>query len=332
MTMEYRESAQELFNTCFPMETPADMPESKTNVALAQCFIKLKVDLIADSIDLGLPRAPSAKDITERYHLLLKQAQPGRGPPESELCILRSVAAAPQPQICPSVLAAYRTALRENIPAHALCNGSLFCFRPPSEEERLIREVRLATPLKQLLEAPYSDTFLLQDRIHLAYKVVECGALLTGTSWLASLRTNHLVRSRSEAGFYYTLDIHSPAEAISERSLNTHILLIGTLLIEVGTGMLFKDILCRGQEVMFVLEALETSTPCTRAPTSYTAEEVKKILIKNNLGDWYTSAALHCFGPEIRRKCNLVVRSKGEVRMESKKEVLKDYFLNIYSP
>jgi hypothetical protein len=82
---------------------------------------------------------------------------------------------------------------------------------------------------------------------------------------------------------------------------------------------------------MFVLEALETRASHVRVSTSYTAEEVKKILIQNNLGDWYTSAALHCFGPEIRKKCNLVVRSKGEARMESKK-VLKDYFLNIYSP
>jgi len=333
MTMEYREFSEELFNTCFPMQTAANIPAPRADAPSTQRLLKLKVDLMPHSNELELSRALSAQDIAEKYHLLLNQDWRPRGTPETEICILRSVSTAPHIQISPSVLTAYQTALRLNRPAHARSNGSLFCFRPPLEEERLAREGGHAVPLKQLLEAPYSDTFLLQDRIHLAYKIIECGALLTGTSWLSSLKTRHLVRSRSKAGFYYTLDIHPPTTMISDDSLNTHIMFIGKILIEIGTGMLFKDILCRGQEMMFVLEGLQTRAPYNRVSTLYTAEEVRNILVRNNLGSWYTSAALHCFGLEIRRKCNQLMKSQGdEARMASKKKVLKDYFLNIYSP
>ena len=334
MTMEYRDSAEELFKRCIRMATKANMPGCTSNVDLAQGFIKLKVDLMADLSDLDLQKVSFEQDITERYHLLLNQELQDGSPPEVELCILRSVAAIPQTEISPSVLAAYQTALQDNRVAHARCRGSIFCFRPPLEKERLIPGHHPATPLKELLETPNSDDFLLQDRIHLAYKVVECGALLTGTSWLASLRTSHVVRSRLGAGFYYTLDIQppTPARVISRRSLSVHILLIGTFLIEIGTGMLLKDILSKGEDVLFVLEALKPHAPRIRESAPYTKEEVKKFLIENNLGDSYASAALHCFEPEIRRKCEVLVRSQDGAILQSYREVLQDYFLNIYTP
>jgi hypothetical protein len=333
IAMNYRNSAEELFKMCFDMETGANIPGRRRNVSLAQgSSIKLKVDLMADSSYLELQRASSEQDIIERYHLLVKEDHQGRSPSEAELCIIRAVAAVPQLEILQSIPAAYQTALREKIPVHALCRGTMFCFRPPLEDERLMRGDRPAVPLKELLKAADPDTFLLQDRVHLAYKVIECGAFLTGTSWLGSLRTNNMVRSRFRAGFYYTLDIHSPARAISRRSLSTHILLIGTLLIEIGTGMLLKDIASGGEDILFQLEPLEIRAPQTRASGLYTTEQVKSLLIQNNMGNSYTSAALHCFGPEIRRKCEALVRSKDGDIFESYKEVLRDYFLNVYSP
>jgi hypothetical protein len=332
MTMEYRNSAEKLFKECFSMER-----QCRRNVALAQGFIRLKVDLMAASNGLELRRPPSAQDIAERYHLLLQQERQGSGPSEAELCILRSVVATPQPDISPSVFAAYQAALENNRPAHALCEGSMFCFRRPLEEERLVWSDRHAKPLKDLLEDPNSDTFLLQDRIHLAYKVVECGAFLTGTSWFAKLKTRYVIRSRSRAGFYYTLDIQPPtsARAVSRPSLMTQILFIGAFLIEIGTGMLVKDISFRGDDMLFELEARRTDPTCASPiPSSktYSKENVKSILIKNNLGDSYSSAALHCFGQEIREKCRVLSQSQDEAILKSHKEVLKDYFLKIYLP
>jgi hypothetical protein len=49
------------------------------------------------------------------------------------------------------------------------------------------------------------------------------------------------------------------------------------------------------------------------------------------MGNSYTSAALHCFGSEIRRKCEVLVKSEDENIFECYKEVLIDYFLNVYS-
>jgi hypothetical protein len=148
----------------------------------------------------------------------------------------------------------------------------MFCFRPPLKDERLIRGDRRTILLKELLKAADSDTFLLQDRIHLAYKVVECGAFLIGTLWLGSLRTNHMVCLRSGAGFYYMLDIHSPIRAVSRRSLSIYILLIGILLIGIGTGMLLKDIASGVEDIQFQLEPLEIRATQNRAPVLYTTE------------------------------------------------------------
>jgi hypothetical protein len=332
MTVEYRNSAEELFRECFSMEI-----QRRRSVALAQGFIKLKVDLMAASNGLELRRPPSAQDIAERYHLLVQRDRQGRGSSEAEVCILRSVVATPQPDISPSVLAAYQAVLENNRPAHALCEGSMFLFRPPLEEERLVRGDRPVKPLTDLLEDPNPDTFLLQDRIHLAYKVVECGAFLTGTSWFAKLKTSHVICSKSSAGFYYTLDIQPPTSAtgVLRTTLMTQILFIGAFLIEIGTGMLVKDISSGGDEVLFELEARRTDrTRASPIPSSktYSKEDVKSILIKNNLGDSYSSAALHCFGQEIREKCQVLSQSQDEAILKSYKEVLKDYFLKIYSP
>lgn len=323
MAMEYRDSTEELFRMCFE----ANIPGQNRNIALAQESIKLKIDLIADPSELELERAASAQDIIERYHILFKREQQLGASVEAELCILRSAVATTQSEISSSALEAYQIALRDSIPAQALCKGSMFCFRPPLEEERLVLSDRPVIPIKDLLKSD-SDTFLLQDRIHLAYKIVECGSLLTGTSWLASLKTNHVMRSRSRAGFYYTLDIKppTPTKRISRGSLLTQILLIGTFLIEIGTGMVLRDFLYGSDGMLLKLEGPEA------AINEYSEEEVKRLLTKNNVGDSYAAAALYCFGTEIRRKCRVLAQSQHGAILESYKEVLKDFYLKIYSP
>jgi hypothetical protein len=182
-TMEYRDSSQNLFERCFAIEEEGNMPEvGRGSITSALEFVKLKIDLLSTSDKLELQKSSSVPDILERYHLLLKHTSQGAEHPEAELCILRTIATIEHSEASHSVRHAYQTALRERVVAHALCQGMTFCFRPPLEEERLIQDGWLATPVKELLTYTDSNTFLLQDRIHLAYKIVECGSLLTGTS------------------------------------------------------------------------------------------------------------------------------------------------------
>jgi hypothetical protein len=138
-----------------------------------------------------------------------------------------------------------------------------------------------------------------------------------------------VLRSRSQAGFYYTLDIQPPNPSRSNviRNLRTHILLIGAFLIEIGTGKLFKDINPQGEDTMYELEI-----PQTGVSDLYSQEDVRRYLIQNGVGDSYASAALHCFGSEIWRKCEVLRWSQREDTPKSHKEVLKDYYLNIFSP
>lgn len=263
--------------------------------------------------------------------------------PEVELCVFRSFAEAGS-QFAESVIFACEMALGGKLAA-AKCRDSVFQFRPPHELDRLTRSGQSGTPLKDLLGALDSDAFLLQDRIYLAYKVVECGALLTGTPWLESLKSCRLARSQTRAGFYYTLDIWPPLLAASRQgnNLHTQILLIGALLIEIGTGMMLTNIFYQGQGRQFELMKLGIQDPLHEEPavSSYTEEKVKAILIQNNFGDMYASAALHCFGDKMRKKiCDFqqsldlsdkVTLESKERSLELKKEVLKDFFLNVYS-
>jgi hypothetical protein len=68
------------------------------------------------------------------------------------------------------------------------------------------------------------------------------------------------------------LDIHSPIRAVSRRSLSIYILLIGILLIGIGTGMLLKDIASGVEDIQFQLEPLEIRATQNRAPVLYTTE------------------------------------------------------------
>jgi hypothetical protein len=346
---ENGDSVKELFKVFFPMETGGNNPSPQGNCALPTRLVKLKLGLV-DSSQLELRRPSFDTDITETYHLLLRRERRVGSPREAELCVFRSFAEA-KSQFASSVIEACQVALESGMLAAAQCQDSIFRFRPPLELDRLTRSDRSdrsCTPLKGLLGALNSDTFLLPDRIYLAYKVVECGALLIGTPWLESLKTGRLERSRTRAGFYYTLDIWPRILAVSPQGNNlcTQILLIGTLLIEIGTGMMLRGISYRGQALQFELEKLGVQYPLHQEPagsSSYTEEEVKAMLIQNNFGDKYTSAALHCFGCKIREKCcdflrslpvdlsdNVTLESK-ECSLELKKEVLKDFFLNVYS-
>ena len=84
-------------------------------------------------------------------------------------------------------------------------------------------------------------SFPRSQRIKLAYKLIQCGLLISGTPWLSTLENKIVQRTPRDENedHHFLLDLSCKADASDESTLSAiaqHLFAVGVLLIELGLG------------------------------------------------------------------------------------------------
>ncbi|KAH8590970.1 hypothetical protein B0O99DRAFT_691031 [Bisporella sp. PMI_857] len=229
---------------------------------------------------------------------------------------------------------------------------TLFRFYVPDDTRRIIKTrstgMDQLKPLRALLydlnmirrDAATSQVFPRSERIRLAFKIVECGLFLSGTSWLAELRSSCLQRSlpNIDSRRHFLLD--TPAAAVDFslddfRRFVEHAFSIGILLTEIGTGRVVHEIPGRSKLLGQGLSLYAAGSNPPSNPGLLTGSQIHKLLV-STMGDDYASAVRACL--DTRESWADIdcwkngVRHPIDRRTESYQKVLARYYSDVYLP
>lgn len=354
MAVELRNISEELFHLCLEandriaQERHASQGslDGATVFGASQSSTKFKIDLTGLKEGIELHDVPFQKDIHLLYHLV-----PEWQAPLQELCIEGPLLGLESGRDEGGIFAAYKASQRNQEATILVGDSSTnkwFRSRLPRDTEYLYPPTMNlhgagVSPSKSLQELLYDldepacvnspDEFPYSQRVYVAFKIVECGLFISGTSWLSRLSTRTLQRFSTDRDGYYNYILEAPIlhrkSFKNFEQLALHIFTIGIVLLEIGSGKLVRDIRSdRFGNQQFLL--------CKRGggPDPHgqylSAEAVKDILI-TTMGLQYASVTVYCFG-EIGSKCADASMCIGDMVDESYKDILEDYFVNIYIP
>ena len=132
------------------------------------------------------------------------------------------------------------------------------CSRPAQAGRITISTIRIVV-----------KSMVIAERLDLAFKVVESGLILFGTSWVSALSSNSLKRYKdSEREPRYVLDINVNDEPVTVRlseddfqkeKMHQYVFAIGALLVELALQKTVKDAERRSDGHVLVIEDLPDS-------------------------------------------------------------------------
>jgi hypothetical protein len=185
----------------------------------------------------------------------------------------------------------------------------------------------LNVPISQ--EPP--EKFPRSQRICLAFKIVECGLLLSGTTWLSKLDSRVVQYSPVEEYCHnrFLLGTQASKSDCNDnglRKLAQHIFAIGILLMEIGTGLLVRSTCDKLNFLVY-----EPGTDPETQGSKVTETQIYHGLTVS-MGDKYAGAVSQCLAPKITKCWRAIWRETAEARQSAYKEVLEEYYLLIYKP
>lgn len=186
------------------------------------------------------------------------------------------------------------------------------------------------------------EQFPIKERIHLAFKVAECGLLLLGTPWLSNLNSRQIKRlSRNPMALdgrrsrRFLFEARAEAE-IPLSFIEPHTFRIGVLLAEIALGQPVENIIqwrsSPGIELdLWMAHLRRGSTEMVSLPTGIVIER-----ISNDMPPGYCRAVKFCLQQRLEvRKMDwdeVLNSNDWERRTGIYCHVLQDYFSEVYSP
>ncbi|KAL9038024.1 MAG: hypothetical protein Q9214_005447 [Letrouitia sp. 1 TL-2023] len=302
-----------------------------------------------DGIDLNA--AASRNSIIMRYHLLLPtQLRQGaleiviKGPYEQEkadspdhrgfedACSAAFIKLTSQFRVQNPVQSSAVWSFRSHVPVE----GEKIPF---SDEERwrpltnLLYDPDVPIALERTLSFPRSQ------RIFLAHKFVQCGLLISGTSWLAKLEDKVVKRTpRGPNNAYrFLLELTSDASPLggSGGAISQHLFAVGILLLELGLGKVMKlhDWRRENGRSYPTLKAY-TPTGAEGGDGDIRTPDEWQLLLTITMGDDYTKATKYCLANK-RTECWNQVNQRNLMPKQLEqalKEALQEYYINAYLP
>ena len=347
MALETRHASMGLYQSY--RETSRTDPNASPS---ASDTVRLGIDLIDDNA-IDLDAAQSRNNIVVRYHLLV----PWRSRPQRPLELLVEGPYEPA-KVFPKGTSKQDRGFLEACYA-ALLNASsefkiqcptefrLFRSRTPLENQKLSSSAAGLTDLTELLydldikiAAEPTLEFPRSQRIRLAYKLVQCGMLISGTSWLSRLENQVVKRtSRDEADdYHFLLELPALRESRSDGSLwliSQHIFAVGKLLVELGLGRVVSDVSYRPgrhHPDPDISNHAPGSSPQLDNTTLKAAKWQSQLIIIMGLN--YTGAVKHCLAKKTK-PCWDNAHDMGlspQAREIAYKEILEDYYTEVYMP
>ena len=318
----------------------------------ASDIIRLGIDLIDDNA-IDLDTTQSRNNIVVRYHLLV----PWRSRPQKPLEFLIEGPFEPEQVITEATSrkdrgfleACYAALLDASSEFKIQCPTEfrLFRSRTPLESQKLLSSTADWINLTKLLynldiniaDEP-SLEFPRSQRIRLAYKLVQCGMLISGTSWLSRLENQVVKRTpRDEDNIYhFLLELPAVRESLSEGSfwaISQHIFAVGKLLVELGLGRLVSKVSYRpgsynpDPDISNYAPGRDAGLDGTNLTGAEWQSQLSIIM-----GLEYTGAVKHCLAKKTKPCWNNVhdVDLTPQAREIAYKEILEDYYTEVYMP
>jgi hypothetical protein len=213
------------------------------------------------------------------------------------------------------------------------------CFKNGQNPFRNDNELRpLSTLLYELntsIANEPADKFPRSERIKLAFKIVECGLFLSGTSWFTDLKSKLIQRSRRGIDYnrHFLLETSASKTDFDDshfRDFAAHVFAIGILLTEIGTGRLVHDIPRRSKTLGQGLSLYAARTDPPSNPILLSGARIKQLLVEASMGDDYVNAVKVCL--ESKESWRQAANHTADVRSEVYKKVLAEYYLEVYLP
>ena len=184
------------------------------------------------------------------------------------------------------------------------------------------------------IAAEPTDRFPRSERINLAFKIVECGLFLSGTSWLSGLKSRLIQRSRRgiESERRFLLETSAPKAQFSDsdfRDFAKHAFAIGALLTEIGTGRLIHDIPPPSKTHGQGFSLFPARTGPRSDPIPFTGSRINDLLVVA-MGDEYAKAVNVCL--DSKESWKRARHHTAEGRADVYKKALADYYSEVFLP
>lgn len=227
------------------------------------------------------------------------------------------------------------------------CRAEVYAFRSRVPLDRIVASSTAdLSPLTSLiyeLDLRISDEpalyFPRSQRIKLAYKLIQCGLLISGTSWLSKLENKVVTRTRKdqEDDYHFLLELSNDMEMNNEGKLadiSQHLFAVGVLLVELGLGKFVKSIAWENERSFypgFVMNSPRTES--TSTSSAFTRMEWQSRL-KALMGDDYTKATKFCLVRKTGKHWEMVhdAEIEPDAREAAYLGVLKEYYIRAYLP
>ena len=227
------------------------------------------------------------------------------------------------------------------------CRAEIYAFRSrvPLNKIAASNTANLS-PLTSLiyeLDLRISDEpalyFPRSQRIKLAYKLIQCGLLISGTSWLSKLENKVVTRTRKDKDddYHFLLELSNDVEMTEDgllADLSQHLFAVGVLLIELGLGKLVKSLAWENGRSFYPGFVMgDPSVDSTSRSSTVTRIEWQTRLT-SLMGDDYTKAAKFCLIRKTGKHWDAVHDREIEpdARETAYVGVLKEYYVRAYLP
>ena len=312
--------------------------------------IRLDLSLVDDKI-LDLDAAQSRDSMILQYHLLVPWRSKGLNPLEIliegpfDLGEPLHIETESQPDRG-FAEACYAALMNDTSEFRIPCRSEVRRFRSRAESKISSSNPADWKPLPKLLyclDVPIAAEpalkFPRSQRIYLAYKLAQCGLLISGTSWLSKLG-NQLVkrtpRDRSDT-YHFILELPTAKDSAAEsiiRETPQHLFAIGVILFELGTGRLVNHTAFsrKANDIYPDVFIYEPGQDASTASKYKSANWQSQLTV--SMGDNYTNAVKFCLAKK-RRNCWRQVRDVDlplQIRETAYREVLEDYYIEVLRP
>lgn len=220
------------------------------------------------------------------------------------------------------------------------CRAEVYSFRSRVPLDTIITSG--ASDLKPLVSLLYrldlrigeepALYFPRSQRVKLAYKLIQCGLLISGTSWFSKLENKILKRTpRGKNGdYHFLLELSCDGETSNEgtfAAISQHLFAVGVLLVELALGQPVKSATWESGWPLY--PGFETFS----LPANLRYEQWQTQLT-THMGDDYTNATKYCLVQKRGGFWDTVHQQDVEpdVRERAYLEVLKEYYIRAYLP
>ena len=225
------------------------------------------------------------------------------------------------------------------------CRAEVYSFRSRVPLDTVIASS--ANDLKPLVNLLYRLDVLIGEepalyfprsqRVKLAYKLIQCGLLISGTSWLAKLENKILKRTpRGQNGdHHFLLELSCDAEVSNEGTfaeISQHLFAVGVLLVELGLGQPVGTVVWGKARTLYpgftMLSPGQDSTP------EYSTSRGWQSQLITYMGDEYTEATKYCLAQKSGGLWDTVRQQniEPEVRERAYLGILQEYYIKAYLP